>query len=76
VGERGRHTRISNKARTVDGVNQTRMMQGRAKKEKSPMTDADFGEIGHQSRSKPATVSAKSATLCGLGWNSTELKLV
>jgi len=38
--------------------------------------DADFGEIGHQSRSKPATVSAKSATLCGLGWNSTELKLV
>jgi orotate phosphoribosyltransferase-like protein len=37
---------------------------------------ADFGEIGHQSRSKPATGSAKSATLCGLGWNSTELKLV
>ncbi|MFC1903144.1 hypothetical protein ACFLX4_03660 [Chloroflexota bacterium] len=33
VGQRGRHTRISNKARTVVRVNQTRMMQGRAKKE-------------------------------------------
>jgi transposase len=39
VGQRGRHTRISNKARTVDGVNQTRMMQGRAKREKRPMTE-------------------------------------
>ena len=39
VGKRGRHTRISNKARTVDGVNKTRMMQGRAKKEKKPMTE-------------------------------------
>ena len=39
VGKRGRHTRISNKARTVVRVNQTRMMQGRAKKEKRPMVD-------------------------------------
>jgi hypothetical protein len=39
VGQRGRHTRISNKARTVDGVYKTRMMQGRAKREKSPMTE-------------------------------------
>ena len=39
VGQRGRHTRISNKARTVVRVNQTRMMQGRAKREKRPMTD-------------------------------------
>ena len=39
VGKHGRHTRISNKARTVDGVNKTRMMQGRAKKEKKPMTE-------------------------------------
>lgn len=33
VGQRGRHAPISNKARTVVRVNQTRMMQGRAKKE-------------------------------------------
>ena len=39
VGQRGRHTRISNKARTVVRVNQTRMMQGRAKREKKPMTE-------------------------------------
>jgi len=39
VGQRGRHTRISNKARTVVRVNQTRMMQGRAKREKRPMTE-------------------------------------
>ena len=39
VGQRGRHTPISNKARTVVRVNQTRMMQGRAKKEKRPMTE-------------------------------------
>jgi len=39
VGKRGRHTRISNKARTVVRVNQTRMMQGRAQKEKVPMTE-------------------------------------
>jgi transposase len=39
VGKRGRHTQISNKARTVVRVNQTRMMQGRAKKEKRPMTE-------------------------------------
>ena len=39
VGQRGRHARISNKARTVVRVNQTRMMQGRAKKEKKPMTE-------------------------------------
>ena len=38
VGQHGRHTRISNKARTVVRVNQTRMMQGRAKREKKPMT--------------------------------------
>jgi transposase len=41
VGKRGRHTRISNKARTVVRVNQTRMMQGRAKKEKRPMTEEE-----------------------------------
>ena len=39
VGKRGRHARISNKTRTVDGVYQTRMMQGRAKKEKRLMTE-------------------------------------
>jgi len=39
VGKRGRHALISNKARTVVRVNQTRMMQGRAKKEKRPMTE-------------------------------------
>jgi transposase len=33
VGKRGRHTLISNKARTVVRVNKTRMMQGRAKGE-------------------------------------------
>lgn len=33
AGQRGRHALISTKARTVDRVNQTRMMQGRAKKE-------------------------------------------
>jgi transposase len=45
VGKRGRHTRISNKARTVDGVSQTRMMQGRAKREKKPMTE-EAGCVG------------------------------
>jgi len=39
VGKRGRHALISNKARTVVRVNQTRMMQGRAKQEKRPMTE-------------------------------------
>ena len=39
VGQHGRHTQISNKARTVVRVDQTRMMQGRAKKEKKPMTE-------------------------------------
>ncbi len=39
VGQRGRHAQISNKARTVVRVNQTRMMQGRAKREKRPMTE-------------------------------------
>ncbi|MFC1930132.1 hypothetical protein ACFLW6_04685 [Chloroflexota bacterium] len=39
VGQRGRHTRISNKARTVVRVSQTRMMQGRAKMEKKLMTE-------------------------------------
>jgi hypothetical protein len=39
AGKGGRHTRISNKARTVDGVSQTRMMQGRAKREKRLMTE-------------------------------------
>jgi len=38
VGQRGRHAQISNKARTVVRVNQARIMQGRAKKEKRPMT--------------------------------------
>ena len=38
VGQRGRHAPISNKARTVVRVNQTRMMQGRAKKERKPVT--------------------------------------
>ena len=38
VGQRGRHARISQKARTVVRVNQTRITQGRAKKEKKPMT--------------------------------------
>jgi len=39
VGQRGRHTQISNKARTVVRVSQTRMMQGRAKRENRPMTE-------------------------------------
>ena len=39
VGKRGRHTRISNKARTVVRVDQTRMMQGMAKREKTPMKE-------------------------------------
>ncbi len=39
VGQRGRHAPISNKARTVVRVDQTCMMQGRAKREKEPMTD-------------------------------------
>jgi transposase len=38
VGQRGRHAPISNKARTVVRVNQTRMMQGRAKKESTRVT--------------------------------------
>ena len=38
VGQRGRHARISNEARTVVRV-ETRMMQGRAKKERKPMTE-------------------------------------
>ncbi len=38
VGQRGRHARISKKARTVVRVNQTRITQGRAKKEKKLMT--------------------------------------
>ena len=38
VGQRGRHAPISNKARTVVRVNQTRMMQGRAKKESTQVT--------------------------------------
>ena len=38
MGKRGRHAQISNKARTVDRVHQTRMTQGRAKKEK-PMKE-------------------------------------
>ena len=39
VGQRGRHPQISNKARTVVRVDQTRMMQGRAKREKKPMIE-------------------------------------
>ena len=39
MGQRGRQTQISNKAGIVVGVNQTRMLQGRAKKEKRPMTE-------------------------------------
>jgi len=38
VGQRGRHPSISNKARTVDRVKPTRMMQGWAKKERTPVT--------------------------------------
>jgi len=38
VGKRGRHAPISNKARTVDRVKQTRITQGRANKE-NPMTE-------------------------------------
>ena len=38
VGQRGRHAPISNKARTVVRVNQTRMMQGWAKKESTQVT--------------------------------------
>jgi hypothetical protein len=37
MGQLGRHSQISNKARTVVRVNQTRMMQGRAKKENVPL---------------------------------------
>jgi transposase len=40
VGKRGRHAQISNKARTVDRVHQTRMTQGRTKKEKSMTEEA------------------------------------
>ncbi|MFC1904503.1 hypothetical protein ACFLXT_01880 [Chloroflexota bacterium] len=39
VGQRGRHGQITNKARTVVRVDQTRMMHGRAKREKKPMTE-------------------------------------
>ncbi len=39
VGQCGRHAQISNKARTVVRVNQARMMQGRAKREKKPVTE-------------------------------------
>ena len=39
VGQRGRHALVSRRARTVVRVNQTRMMQGRAKREKRPMTE-------------------------------------
>ena len=42
VGQRGRHAQISNKARTVVRVNQTRIMQGRANKEKKPMTKEEI----------------------------------
>ena len=39
VGQRGRHTRISNKARTVVRVNQARITQGRARKERKSMVE-------------------------------------
>jgi transposase len=39
VGQSDRYTQISNKARTVVRVKQTRMMQGRAKKERKTMTE-------------------------------------
>ena len=39
VGQCGRHAQISNKIRTAVRVNQARMMQGRAKREKKPMTE-------------------------------------
>jgi transposase len=39
AGKHGRHTRNSNKARTVDNINQTRMMKGWAKREKSSMAE-------------------------------------
>jgi transposase len=46
VGQLGRYTPISNKARTVVRVNQTRMMQGRAMKEKRPMTGEEVLCVG------------------------------
>jgi transposase len=45
VGKRGRHAQISNQARTVDRVKQTRMTQGRAKEEKKLMTE-DIISVG------------------------------
>ncbi|MFC1989466.1 hypothetical protein ACFLVW_02725 [Chloroflexota bacterium] len=39
MGQRDRHTRISRRARTVVRVNQIRIMQGRAKKEKKLMIE-------------------------------------
>jgi transposase len=39
VGQHGRHTQTSPRARTVVRVNQTRITQGRAMKEKKPMTE-------------------------------------
>ncbi|MFC2032181.1 hypothetical protein ACFLUS_02255 [Chloroflexota bacterium] len=39
VGQRGRHTQISKKARTVARVNQACITQGLAKKEKMPMIE-------------------------------------
>ncbi len=41
VGQRGRHTLIPNKARTVARVNQTRMMQRRAKREEKLTTEEE-----------------------------------
>ena len=37
MGQRGRHARISGRARTVARVNQARITQGRAKKEGKSM---------------------------------------
>jgi hypothetical protein len=45
VEQDGRHTRISNKARTVAMVNQTRMMQGGAKKESTIPSGLSFWDI-------------------------------
>ena len=39
VGQRGRHTRISRRARTVARVNQARITQGRAKEEGKSMIE-------------------------------------
>ena len=58
VGQCGRHTQISNKARTVVRVNQTHMMQGRAKREKKPAAGGDRRSFEYLLRHRKGDVTS------------------